>query len=300
MSELQLFKNGIPAHLRNIEMDETTKALAGVRANSNTVGGSKRISIKAGVFRMMVDGKEMTSIEDRFLPVVIVAAAPKDARTFYGKAYVEGQEVTAPDCWSNDGTVPDAKASSPQAKRCIDCKQNIKGSAPNEKKACKYSRRIAVLLENDPKGEIFQVSIPAGSLWGSDNGKLGIKPYSELLASHGLNVTNVVTEMRFDTSTSSPKVYFKAVRGLSEEEIILAQTRGKSIEALRAIGSTPAALDNARLPAPKVELIAEKEIPVVKKETELAEPEIMEPVKKEKPKASAPKDVSAILDDWSK
>jgi hypothetical protein len=292
MSELQLFKNGIPAHLRNIELDETTRALAGVKSGSNTVGGNKRISIKAGVFRMIVDGKEVTSIEDRFMHVIIVAAAPKDARTFYGKAYVEGQEVTAPDCWSNDGTVPDAKAGNPQAKRCLDCKQNVKGSGNGESKACKYSRRIAVLLENDPKGEIFQVTVPAASLWNSENGKLGIKPYSEFLASHGLNVTNVVTEMRFDTSTSSPKLYFKASRALSEDEIALVQQRNKSPEAQRAIGNTAAVLDGARLPAPKVE---PKEV-----SEEDVEPEIKEPVKKEKPKASAPKDVSAILDDWSK
>ena len=51
MSELTLFSKGgnsLPAHLRNIELDETTKALMGGSGASG-----KRISIRGGVFRML-------------------------------------------------------------------------------------------------------------------------------------------------------------------------------------------------------------------------------------------------------
>ena len=57
MSEMTLFAKGgnnLPAHLRNLELDETTKALMG----GNGASG-KRISIRGGVFRMIVDGKEI-------------------------------------------------------------------------------------------------------------------------------------------------------------------------------------------------------------------------------------------------
>jgi len=148
-----------------------------------------------------------------------------------------------------------------------------------------------VLLENDPKGELFQLTIPSNSLWGSDNGKLGIKPYAEFLGGHGLGVSHVVTEMRFDTASSSPKLHFKALRALSEEEIVLVQQRGKSPAAQKAIGSTPAELDGAKLPAPKAEAAPESKV-----ETE---PVVKEPVKREKSQTAAPKDVSAILDDWA-
>jgi hypothetical protein len=288
MSEMTLFKGGIPAHLRDAGLDEATKALMGAKKSANTGGGNKRISIKAGVFRMIADGKEIAQNEERAMNVVVVAAAPHDSRTFYGKAFVEGQVASAPDCWSNDGKAPDAKAENPQASRCIDCKQNIKGSGNGDSRACKYSRRVAVLLENDQKGEVFQLTIPSNSLWGSEGGKLGIKPYSEFLGGHGLGITHVVTEMRFDTASSSPKLSFKAIRALNEEEIELVQARSKAPEALRAIGATAGELDGAKLPAPKAVAVEPEVAPVVK-----------EPTKREKPQAAAPKDVSAILDDWS-
>jgi len=292
MSDLALFKNGIPAHLRNLGTDEATKALAGNKATKAAGSSMKRISIKAGVFRMIVDGKEVAQNEDRAMPIIIAAAAPHDSRTFYAKRFEEGQTVSAPDCWSNDGKTPDAKAENPQAARCLDCPQNIAGSGQGNSRACKYSRRLAVLLENDPTHSVYQITLPSNSLWGSENGKLGIKPYAEFLGSHGLGVTHVVTEMRFDTASSSPKLHFKATRPLTEEEIVDVIEAGKSKESQRAIGATAAELDGAKLAAPKAEVTPPPEIEPT--------PVIKEPVKREKEKAAAPKDVSAILDDWAK
>jgi hypothetical protein len=292
MSDLALFKNGIPAHLRNLGTDEATKALAGNKATKAAGSSMKRISIKAGVFRMIVDGKEVAQNEDRAMPIIIAAAAANDSRTYYGKAFVEGQAVSAPDCWSNDGKTPDAKAENPQASRCLDCPQNIKGSGNGDSRACKYSRRLAVLLENDPTQSVYQITLPSNSLWGSENGKLGIKPYAEFLGSHGLGVTHVVTEMRFDTASSSPKLHFKATRPLTEEEIVGVIEAGKSKESQRAIGATSAEMDGAKLAAPKAEVTPPPEIE--------AAPVVKEPVKREKEKAAAPKDVGAILDDWAK
>jgi hypothetical protein len=100
--------------------------------------------------------------------------------------------------------------------------------------------------------------------------------------------------MRFDTASSSPKLHFKATRPLTEEEIVTVRERGKSKEAQRAIGSTAAELDGAKLAAPAVksEVTPAPEIE--------ATPVVKEPVKREKEKAGAPKDVSAILNDWAK
>ena len=76
MSDLALLNQNLPAHLREVEVDETTKALMGGG------GGMKRISIEGGVWRMMVNGKEVARNEERVMNVVIVAAAPKVSRTF--------------------------------------------------------------------------------------------------------------------------------------------------------------------------------------------------------------------------
>lgn len=59
----------LPAFAQNRELSETAKALAGSGA------GSDRISIKGGVFRLVVGGKEVAQIEARYMDVVIVKAA---------------------------------------------------------------------------------------------------------------------------------------------------------------------------------------------------------------------------------
>lgn len=296
MSEVALFAGGIPAHLKNAELDDATKALMGAQKAGGNSSTGKRISIKGGVWRMMVDGTEVATNEDRHMNVVIVAAAPKDSRKFYSGAFEEGQGAKAPDCWSVLGDVPDARAKAPQANRCFECPQNMKGSSGRgDARACKFERRLAVVLDKDQRGEVFQLTLPASSLWGSDNGKLGIKPYAEFLGSHGLNVTQVVTEMRFDTAATGQKINFKAVRPLEPEEIALIREVGKSSDAQRAIGSIAAELDGAKLPAP-----AAQEAEVVEVKAKVAEPKVKEPTKRSSTAEAAPaKDVNSILDDWA-
>lgn len=288
MSEMTLFSKGgntLPAHLRNLQLDETTKALMGSGG-----GAGKRISIKGGVFRMVVDGKEVAQNEDRAMNIVVVAANAHVSRSYYADTYVEGQ-VLAPTCWSNDGVSPDTKVAEPQAGKCASCPQNIAGSATQGTgRACRYSQRLAVTLENDLQGDVYQLTLPAQSIFGNaENGKMPLQAYAKFLGSHGLPITAVVTEMRFDTSSATPKLTFKAVRPLEADEMATAQEKGQSAEAKTAISNTPATLDGAKAkggvaaPAPKAE----------KAEAEPVE----EPVKRAK--KAAPKDVNEILDDWA-
>ena len=81
MSEVALFNpSQVPAFAKKGELSAVAKALAGGGGG----GGGKRISIKGGVFRLIADGKEVAAVEDRFLDVVIVNAASKISRTYYG------------------------------------------------------------------------------------------------------------------------------------------------------------------------------------------------------------------------
>jgi hypothetical protein len=286
MSEMTLFAEGgntLPAHLRNLELDATTKALMGSGG-----GSGKRISIKGGVFRMVVDGKEIAQNEDRAMPIVIVAANPHVSRSYYAETYVEGQ-VLAPSCWSNDGVSPDSKVSEPQSGKCATCAQNIAGSATQGAgRACRYSQRLAVTLENDLKGDVYQLTLPAQSIFGNvENGKMPLQAYAKFLGSHGLPITAVVTEMRFDTASATPKLTFKALRPLEAEEMALAQEKGQSAEAKSAIASTPATLDGAKPKAVATSELVAKAAPA----------EEVEPTKRAK--KAAPKDVSEILDDWA-
>jgi len=293
MSEMTLFSKGgntLPAHLRNLELDETTKALMGSGG-----GGGKRISIKGGVFRMIVDGKEIAQNEDRAMNIVVVAANSHVSRSYYADTYVEGQ-VLAPSCWSNDGVSPDTKVAEPQAGKCASCPQNIAGSATQGTgRACRYSQRLAVTLENDLQGDVYQLTLPAQSIFGNaENGKMPLQAYAKFLGGHGLPITAVVTEMRFDTASATPKLTFKAVRPLEADEMATAQEKGQSAEAKAAVSNTPATLDGAK---PR-EAVASSVKPAGKTVVEAEEvAETAEPVKRAK--KAAPKDVNEILDDWA-
>jgi hypothetical protein len=293
MSEMTLFSKGgntLPAHLKNLQLDATTKALMGGSGN----GGGKRISIRGNVFRMMVDGKEIAQNEDRAMNIIIAAANANVSRTFYAGTYQEGQAM-APTCWSNDGVAPDIKSEQPQASKCASCAQNIKGSGQGDSRACRFSQRLAVLLENDIRGDIYQLTLPAQSIFGAaENGKMPLQSYAKFLGSHGLPVTAVVTEMRFDTASATPRLTFKAVRPLNEEELAQTQEKGQSTEAKLAIAATAAQMDGAT----KAEFIRPAvEAPKAEPKVEAEAVETAEPTKRAK--KAAPKDVADILDDWA-
>jgi hypothetical protein len=71
--------------------------------------GTKRIVPKNGIFRKEIGGKEMGKVKGD-LNVIIVNSSPKVGRIFYAKTWTPDAEPTAPDCFSNDGQAPDAKA----------------------------------------------------------------------------------------------------------------------------------------------------------------------------------------------
>lgn len=291
-NDLAILDSALPDYLRNLEVDSVTKALMGGSGYS-----SKRISIKGGVWRMMVNGKEIAKNEDRHMNVVIVNAAPKVARTYYGGQYQEGGEAAPPTCWSSNGESPDEKVSSPQAKRCVDCPMNIAGSGQGNSRACRYSRRLAVVLANDIGGDVFQLTLPAQSLFGSgEPGKWPLEAYAKLVGSKGLPITSVVTEMRFDTSSATPKLTFKAVGYLDRSQHELAIRQGQSEAAVRAITLTVAETDGVK---PKAALAAPKQEAAPKEDPA---PVVEEPVKRSaKKQEAAPAekaDLSKILEEW--
>jgi hypothetical protein len=286
MSEITLLSKNLPAHLRAAELDATTKALMGGGG-----GDTKRISIEGGVWKMMVNGKEVAKYEDRTMNVVIVAAAPEKSRTYYGTVYKKGV-VASPDCWSADSKTPDAKAKNPQATKCADCPQNIKGSGQGDSRACRFSQRLAVVLENDIGGDVYQLTLPATSIWSeAANGKWALQTYAKMVAGKGIPISSVVTEMRFDTDSATPKITFKAVRYLETEEFEQALEQGKTDAATRAITMTVAQVDGVK------DVEAEEE-----EADEPAKPAAeVQPVKRVSKKEEAPapkKDVSKILEEW--
>ena len=286
-NDIALFQQEVPAYLKKAGQDDLTKSLAG-----NT--GLKRISIRGSVFRMMVNGEEISKNESRSMNIVIINGAAKVSRSFYAGKYVPG-ETTSPDCWSNDGDKPDASLEFPQHTSCEGCSQNIKGSGQGDSRACRYQQRLAVLLADDVDGEIFQLVLPAKSIFGrGDLDKMPFQQYAKYVGAQGKSINTLVTEMRMDSDSDTPKLTFKPVRYLSEQEWLVAKEKGDSPAARSAVTQTPAATDGAK---PKAQTA-----PVAKAVVAEVAEEVAEPTKRVSKKAAEPaakKDFVDVLNTWT-
>lgn len=321
MSNIALFNGGnVPAFVKNRELSATAKALAGAAA-----AGGKRISIKGGVFRLVHGGKEVASIEDRHLDVVLVKAAENNSRVFYAKSY-DSDAITAPDCWSQNGDVPSPEAKNPQSKRCADCAQNIAGSGQGQSRACRYQRRLAVVLENDLEGDVLQLTVPAASIFGkADGDNRPLQEYVRDLVARGGDPELVVTRLKFDTKAESPKLFFKAMRWLTDDEYEIAQRQAETPDAKNAVTMTVAKMDavvaepaplagtkptkakakpaveeveeEEEAPAPAPAAKKAKPAPVVEEDDEAEEPAVRKETPK-KPSVGGKASLAELADAW--
>ena len=265
-------------------LDEDTLAVAG-GARSN-----KRISIKGGVFRKYSGGKEIGAIEDRHMNVIFVKMAHKASRMFYDATYQEGQKVS-PVCWSTDSEKPDADVKTPCAPACLDCPKSVKGSGQGGTgSACRLSWRTAVVLPNDPSGDVMQLVLPATSAFGKeDNGRWPFRPYIQHLASHNVSAGRVITRMAFDTKSPTPKVVFSPAGKVPDEDLQIIANQAKSSVAEAAIKMNVFQADSTG------------EVEVPSHRNEIVEDEAP-PVKVESNKAAAveEKNISDVVKKWSK
>jgi len=267
--------------LVGLGLDEDTLAVAG-----GATKGNKRISIEGRVFRKIVGGKEQSVNTDNSMNVVIVKMAHEASRTYYNQSYKKGVKLS-PACWSNDSKTPDAEVASPCAATCAECPQSVKGSGQGgQGTACRLSWRIAVVLPNDPSGDVYQLVLPATSAFGKEEGgKWPFRPYIQMLANNNVSAGRIVTKMQFDINSPVPRLLFAPVSAVPEDvrDVIARQ------------GKTPAAENAIRLTVYKTDGGSEAEAP--------AQAEIAEPVKRETTRKAAPEtadDVSDIVKKWAK
>jgi hypothetical protein len=262
-------------------LDEDTAAIAG-----GSRGGTKRISIKGGVFRKYVGGKEVGAIEDRSMNIIFVKMAHKPARSFYDKTYKEGERIS-PACWSSNSEKPDAEVKNPLAMDCSSCPKSVKGSGVNGGTACRLSWRTAVVLPNDPSGDVMQLVLPATSVFGSeDNGKYPFRAYVQHLAAHNVSAGRVITKMSFDTKSPTPKVMFSVAGAVPQEELPAIASQSKSPAAEASIKMTVFQTDEGG--------DSQREVAEVT--------EVAEPVKREEAFTGGEKaaDVASVVKKWAK
>ena len=266
--------------------------------DDNLTGGSggiksHRISLRGGRFRELVNGEQVNVKSDGFLTVVVINAA-KLSRTYYIGAY-DAENPSAPTCWSPDTQTPssDVPKDQMQASRCMDCPQNIKGSGQGESRACRFSQRLAILLEGQ-MGTVYQLQLPATSIFGeARDGNMGMQAYAKYLKAHKTPSIAVVTQMSFDENSDTPKLFFKAVRPLNEDELNQAVSMKDSEDAIKAITLTVSQTDGVQ---------AKRDGALQEDQVDIREP-VPAPKKVAKKKeVAAPSDeeadLASIVDDW--
>ncbi len=212
MSSMTIFKNGSASTGRRT-LSELAQSLA-------HTGTFRRIQTNTnGTFKRLVNGEQIGDAVRGEINVIIVAALPKVSRVFYKEQYDPNKEATAPNCWSNLGDKPEAGASDIQAENCTVCPQNIMGSGQNGGRACRFQRRIAVLVEGDTTGEVYQFNVPAKSLFGKGTGNVHpFEGYVKFLIANGESPDTVVTNISYDINADSMELLFTPVRNISDAE----------------------------------------------------------------------------------
>lgn len=153
------------------------------------------------------------------IEAVIVGASRNISKIYYAAGWTEGA-TAAPDCFSNDGIVPDASAVRKQNPTCATCPRNIWGATISQvtgkpKKECQDNKRLAVVpldnIANEVYGGPMLLRVPPASLqelahFGNKMSKLGYPYYS------------FGTRISFDNEESYPKFLFTAIRPLTDAE----------------------------------------------------------------------------------
>lgn len=199
-------------------------ALAGDLSEGAGGGGFPVLSIRGSKWRAKQGGEEFPIINDDgdpvpALEVVILKSSPNVSKLYYEAKYTEGDDA-APTCMSMDGIKPDASSESPQSKDCATCKWNKWGSriteAGKKAKRCSDTRRVAVWVHTEmPDGfderTPMLLRVPAASL--ND-----LATFGNALSKKGYPYNALVTRLGFDVNASYPKLTYKAVRPITNDE----------------------------------------------------------------------------------
>ena len=296
MSNITLLNQDLPDFLQTAGVSELTKNLAGRT-------GVKRIVPKNGIFRKVVGGEEMGKVKGD-LEVVVVNASPKVGRIFYAKQWTPEAEPSAPDCFSNDGNIPDAGSTNKQSDRCDSCEQNIKGSGMGNSKACRYSRRIAVTLVEDfgtsLEGSVYQMNLASKSLFGDSVGDNThpFESYTKYLANNGKSLDYVVTQLSFNEDNDNQSILFTPVRFINKDQYAVTSKVAALPETQKMVTMTPYQAD-ASGRAPKLEAPKAEAPKAAEPEAEADAPKKRESKKAEVSEPTAKKSLASVAAAWS-
>ena len=250
MSNIAIFKDDNAVSNIRRPVSELTRTVA------TTTSGRRIQTNTNGTFKRIVGGEQIGKAIRGEFNAIIVAMLPKVSRTFYAGKYDPDAKPTLPDCWANNGEVPEANVPNRQAANCVTCKNNIDGSGQNGKgKACRFQRRVAVLLEGDVSGDTYQFNIPAKSLFGKGNGITHpFESYVRFLAANEESVDYVVTNIAYNLDADTMQLQFTPSRQITDAEYDLVRTAQEDPATQRLVQLTVDGADGATA-KPKAETV---------------------------------------------
>jgi hypothetical protein len=276
-------------------------------ADANVIN-SRRIQTNTnGTFKKVINGEQVGDAIRGEIDVIVVGMLTDVSRVFYKEKYDPNAVATLPNCWSNLGDAPEANVGDAQHANCAGCPQNIKGSGDNGTKACRYQRRLAVILPGDESGTVYQFSVPAKSLFGKGVGNVHpFESYIKFLLVNGMSPDLVITNVKYNLNAETMELQFTPVRQIDEAEYAIVQVAQAQPEAEMYTKITVAQADGVTKPAPVAQaepVVTTTDAPVEEPvEVPAAQP-IEEPVvreaeaqaKEEPPAESA---VDSVLAEW--
>lgn len=185
------------------------------------------------------DGSPLTYID-----VIILGQAKQKSKSFY-KAYDPNQsEGDRPLCSSIDGVTPDPDVVQKQADACALCPRNVVRTNPQtgrKGRDCTDYKRLAVLvlpgltksIYGEPVMEPAFLRVPPASL-----NSLAIM--GDTMSGQGFHYSSFITRISFDANEAHPKMIFRPLQGLSDQEapVILQLRQDMQVERIVGGGYT--------------------------------------------------------------
>jgi hypothetical protein len=224
------------------------------------------ISIKGNRFHVKRDGEKTIISRPKANPadpdepasfIDMAVIALQRSKTYYVDGWVEGSEEK-PDCFSNDGLIPDAQAKNIQCSSCALCPHNVWGTGKNDKgeatkgKACSDVLRLAVAIPAALDDQ-FMLRVPPASL-------KNFAAMAKTVSDKRIPLGAVVVRISFDTDVSGVMLFqaigkmdstgYAKSKALSTSSLVLAITGKSSIVPSSAPAATSAPAIAAPVSAP--------------------------------------------------
>ena len=162
-----------------------------------------------------------------FIDVVIVDIGPNDSRMYFAGSYdpANAGNGEPPTCFSDNGTGPSVNSRVPQHPTCTGCPQSIWGSKVtaqgNEVPACQSGKKLAVIVDQDPAGLVYEFRVPPGSFGHkptTDPQQGGWVWYCNALRGYNIQPCDVVTRISFLPNTMGV-LAFKPVKMINGDPL---------------------------------------------------------------------------------